>query len=163
MSLNTSELIKIRKATSGSEQTKQIVSDYIIQFSKEIEELKKLEAENQNKSLLSLMNQESQKRRLALKSGVSSYSDPVWAGPAACETWTHSLLGKNEIEIREVEKIIGDLTNEKRIEETNSSKVGYFICIILAGFTFYFLNWWSALIVFFIGTIVLGWSRRYDR
>ncbi len=163
MSSNITELVKIRKATSGSEKSKNKLSNYIKQFQFKIDILDKFESELRKKELIKLMNEEASKRKEALSTGVSSYSDPEWAGPSACETYTHCLLGENLNEIKQAISIIEELTNTNRIQESKRSDyLGYIVLMICSPLTFYFLNWWIGLIIVFFGLVIIGWKNRYD-
>jgi len=163
MSFNTNELIKIRKATSGSEKSIITISDYLKQFKIKLNQINQLDTESRKKELLKLMNEESSKRKNALTSGVSSYADPNWAAPSASETWLHCILGGDNSEIKEAEKLINQLINVNRKPESIKSNIlGYLVIFILCPLSFYFFNWWSAIIVFIIGTIIIGWKNRYD-
>jgi len=163
MSFNIDELRKIRKATSGSEKSKNKISKYIIKMKDKIENVNKLNPEYRKKELINLMNKESQKRKEALNSRISSYADPNWAAPAACESWLYCILTNNKDEIEKANQIINELANSKRINELKKSNyIGYIFILVFFPLTFYFINWWSALIIFFIGTIIIGWKKRYD-
>ena len=163
MSFNVNELIKIRKATSGSEKSKSKISSYILEFKDKMDNANKMDSKNRKKKLIELMNEESSKRKNALGSGVSSYSDPNWAAPSVCESWIFCLLGGDKAEIENAELIINDLIDvERKNESKKSNFLGYFVILVLCPISFYFINWWSAIIVFFIGTIIIGWKNRYD-
>jgi hypothetical protein len=163
MSFNINELIKIRKATSNSEQSKIRIANYISQFKDKLEGIDGQKYEVKKKELIKLMNEETVKRKKALSSGVSSYSDPNWAGPSVCETLIHCLLGENNNEIKEVNSIIEDLLNSNREQESTKSNIlGFLILLVASPLTFYFLNWWSGLIVVFISFVIIGWKNRYD-
>jgi|SRR5690554_1283836 len=163
MSFNTNELIKIRKATSSSEKSIIIISEYLKQFKIKLNKINELDNETRKKELIKLMNEESSKRKIALSSGVSSYADPNWAAPSACETWLHCILGGDNSEINEAENLINQLLDVNRKPESKKSNIlGYVVIFVLCPLSFYFFNWWSAIIVFFIGTIIIGWRNRYD-
>jgi len=163
MSLNVTELKKIRKATSTSEKSKNFIANYIHKFKKELEDINNLESERIRKELIQLMNEKSSERKNALTSGVSSYSDPRWAAPAACESYLHCVLGGKEQEIKEANVIITDLTDlDRKIESGNSNILGYLILLIGSPISFYFFNWWIGLIVAFLGLVIIGWKKRYD-
>ncbi len=113
--------------------------------------------------LIRLMNEESKKREEALSTGVSSYADPKWAGPSACETWTHCILSENKNEIEEAKGIIDELTNIHRVEESKKSDIyGYLVILVGCPLAFYFFNWWIGSIVLFVGLVIMGWKNRYD-
>jgi hypothetical protein len=163
MSFNTNELIKIREATSKSEKSINIISDYLKQFKAKVGRINELDVDDRKKELIKLMNEESSKRKNALASGVSSYADPNWAAPSACETWVHCILGENDSEIKETENLINQMLNINRKPESKKSNIfGYLVIIVLCPLSFYFFSWWSAIIVFFIGTTIIGWKNRYD-
>ena len=161
MSFNVKELIKIRKATSGSEKIIYQIAEYIKQFKLKVDILQALDIESRRKGLLILMNEESNKRKAALSAGASSYSNPKWAAPSACETYIHCLLGGNPNEIKQANLLIDELSNINREEEsTKSDAVGYVVLLVGSPLAFYFLNWWTGLIVVFIGLTIIGWKSR---
>ena len=163
MSFNLAELTKIRKATSGSERSKKQVANYIHQFKAKLINISELEPESEKKELIKLMNEESKKRKEAMSTGVSSYADPKWAGPSACETWTHCLLSENTNEIDQANGIIDELTDVHRVEESKKSNIfGYLVLFVGCPLAFYFFNWWIGSIVLFVGLVIMGWKNRYD-
>jgi hypothetical protein len=163
MSFNLNELIKIRKATSGSDKSKKRISDYINHFQIKVNDLNGIESNLKKKELVKLMNEESKKRKGNLSTGVSSYADPNWSGPAACETLILCLLGGNVNEIEQANEILDDLTDLKRAKESKKSNIlGYLIILVVCPLSFYFFSWWIGLIVLFTGLVNFGWKNRYD-
>jgi hypothetical protein len=163
MSFNVKELIKIRKATSNSEKSKRKVANYVGEFKSKINRLNEKEPKEKKELLIKMMNEESNKRKKALSTGVSSYSDPNWAGPSACESLIHCILGGDTNEIRQANSVIDELLDVNRKEESSKSKsLGFLILLIGSPLAFYFLNWWSGLITIFLAFVIIGWKNRYD-
>ena len=163
MSFNINELIKIRKATSSSEKSKEMVASAIQDLIPKIKYANSMDSEQRQKELVKLMNEHAGKRKNALNSGVASYADPNWAGPAVCETWLYCLLGEDENEIQQANKIIETLQNiDIKEENSKSGYLGYSIILVGCPLVFYFFTWWAALILLFVGLTTLGWKNRYD-
>jgi len=115
MSFNEDELKKIRNKTSGwfKAKTRSAISNAISSYKPKIEIAKSLDAPEQKKALLALVNQATNERHIALQSGANSYSNPAWAASATVESWLHELMGGDPQGIKNVEEIINELYARK--------------------------------------------------
>ena len=100
-SFNEEELTKLKKATSGffRKSARKAIAQTLLETKAEIERVQKLDAPKRGDALLALANHATQKRHDALQAGAKSYSHPQWAAAAACESWLHSLVLRENDEI----------------------------------------------------------------
>lgn len=164
MSYNLNEIIKIKRATSGSEITKNRISEEIKLLKPIIEETFELQLEEQKTIFRNLKNKYTQQRQLAFNNGATSYASPDWAVPALCESWLLELSSGSKENIHKVEILIEELSNPNRSEESNNNNkiIGFVFLFLASPLILYYHKWWSALIVFVIGLIISGWSKRHD-
>ncbi|MCB0502890.1 MAG: hypothetical protein KDD32_09405 [Bacteroidetes bacterium] len=164
MGFNLDELEKIKKKTSASTESKQMIANQIIKITPEINNIKLLTGQERRKSLANLSSKFSAQRRKALESGVASYSDPNWATPATIESWLQGLMFDNDSEIEKIEAIIDELKNPKRKDESSKSIdwIGILLIIVVAPFVYHKIGLWAAIIVGVVGLFSLGWKNRYD-
>ena len=111
MSHNVNELNKIKDKTSGwfKGKSRSAIADSIGTYKPKIESAKSLDAAEQNKALIALVNQATNDRHAALRSGANSYGNPKWAAAATIESWLFELISGDSQDIKNVEIIINEL------------------------------------------------------
>jgi len=163
MSNHLQELRKIKRETSSSNRSKAIVAADLKQISPIVNNALSKNREERKQSLMNLLNMVTIKRQAAFRNGSSSYSDPKWAGPAACESWILSLIKDDKHELQSIELVIEELKNPERKEELKSWNFWSSFIIVVAGILAYnTIGTWFAILIVIIGFIIKGWKNRFD-